>query len=504
MSGVAAEDLDNFWLIWAAVLVFFMQCGFTMLECGAVRSKNVSNIIFKTSMDALLAATCYWICGWAFAYGGELTGTKQNAFIGSGEFCLVSSGPFPVGSYGSWFFQWAFTATAATIVSGAVAERIRIEAYVLLSAFLCAFIYPVVVHWVWSGNGWLSAFNTGDLADKRLGTNGMLDFAGSGVVHLVGGAASFFSALILGPRRGRFGPRGESVADAAAREQIFRPHNRVLASLGTLILWFGWYGFNCGSTLAASGGGSTIAAKVAVTTTLGAATGGASAMILARIIAGFLDVDALLNGILAGLVSVTAGCSLVEPWASVVMGLIGGAIYYGFGRLCLVIKVDDPLQACAVHGAAGIWGCFAVGLFATQENLLFSYSIASDKYGLFYGGGWEQLGVQCVGFITICAWTAALVAALLLPLKACHFLRVLPHIEDAGLDESEHGGHVYADDQKKAAINSLAKGEPAYPTAYPDYGEYGVYGDTAYATPAVSYAPAYAPAYGPTYAAPMY
>jgi Amt family ammonium transporter len=502
---VDAADLDNFWLIWAAVLVFFMQCGFTMLECGAVRSKNVSNIIFKTSMDALLAALCYWICGWAFAYGGEATGTKVNAFIGSGEFCLVSSGDFPAGSYGSWFFQWAFTATAATIVSGAVAERIRIEAYVMLSAFLCAFVYPVVVHWVWSSNGWLSAFNTGDLADKRLGTNGMLDFAGSGVVHLVGGAASFFAAAILGPRRGRFGPKGESVADAAAREQIFRPHNRVLASLGTLILWFGWYGFNCGSTLAASGGGSIIAAKVAVCTTLGATSGGASAMILARFVCKFLDVDALLNGILAGLVSVTAGCSLVEPWAAVVMGLIGGAIYYGFGRLCLVIHVDDPLQACAVHGAAGIWGCFAVGLFATQDNLAFSYSITSDKYGLFYGGGWEQLGVQCVGWITITAWTGGLISALLLPLKACHFLRVAPEVEDAGLDESEHGGHVYADDQKKNVTGELAKGGiPAYPEAYPDYAEYGVYGGTAYATPAVSYAPAYAPAYAPTYAAPMY
>lgn len=467
-------DMDTFWLIWAAVLVFLMQCGFTMLECGAVRSKNVSNIIFKTTMDALLAALFYWICGWGFAYGGDFTGTKQNGFIGSGEFCLVSSGPFPENQYGSWFFQWAFTATAATIVSGAVAERIRIEAYVLLSGSICGFIYPVVVHWVWSGVGWLSAFNDGSVT-SRFGTNGMLDFAGSGVVHLVGGAASFAAAWILGPRRGRYGPKGESAVDRKTREAVFRPHNRVLCSLGTLLLWFGWFGFNCGSTLAISGGASVVAAKVAVCTTLGAASGGASSIVLNRLVKGFLDVDSLLNGVLAGLVSITAGCSLVEPWAAVVIGLIGGCFYLAAVKLCHLVHVDDPLEAGPVHGAGGIWGCIAVGLFTTDYNLATAYGATTGKYGLFYGGGWEQLGVNCVGWLTISVWTMAMVLILLFPCRLLGILRVHPHVEDAGLDESEHGGSVY-EGSGKAAVKAdpfedpyggyLPPQAPYYPSMY--------------------------------------
>uniref|UniRef100_A0A7S1JE34 Ammonium transporter n=1 Tax=Eutreptiella gymnastica TaxID=73025 RepID=A0A7S1JE34_9EUGL len=454
-------DMNQMWLILCAVLVFFMQVGFTMLECGSVRAKNVSNIIFKNVLDAVIAILAYWICGWAFAYGGDparaTSGTKTNTFIGSGEFCLVSSGAPEPAVYASWFFQAVFAATAITIVSGAVAERITMQAYAAMAVFMCAFIYPVVVHWVWSAQGWLSAFNTDSAT--RFGTNGMLDFAGSGVVHLVGGTSSFIAAWILGPRLGRFGTNRESIQHKQERAKIFRPHNRCLASLGTLILWVGWYGFNCGSTLVIANGASFVAAKVAVTTTLSAAAAGATCMLTNFFLTHTLDIDATLNGILAGLVSITASCSLVEPWAAVTIGLIGGFVYLGFSRLLVMLHIDDPLNASAVHGAAGLWGVTAVGLFTTANNLSSAYAVANpQKYGLFYGGGWEQLGVQCVGWLVILAWSAVLTALLLLPLKRLGHLRISPEVEVMGLDDQEHGG---------AYMTSLAQHEEFPEDPYP-------------------------------------
>ena len=457
-----AEDLNTGWILLCGSLVFFMQCGFTMLECGAVRTKNVSNIIFKTTIDILLAIIGFWICGWGFAYGGDTANaavpghTAQNPFIGSGEFCLVSSGDPPTSVYALWFFQWAFSATAATIVSGAVAERIQVTAYGFLSFAMTGLIYPVVVHWVWSTAGFLSAFNSD--AGSRVGRNGMLDFAGSGVVHVTGGTASLVISAILGPRRGRFVPFSahETVDAMAKREALFRPHNRVLASLGTLILWFGWYGFNCGSTLGLANGASQVAAKVAVTTTLSAASSGLVAILVGRWVHGHLDIDCLLNGVLAGLVSITAGCSLVEPYAALCIGLVGGLAYIFFTRACIAMHVDDPLQASAVHGACGIWGCFAVGLLATQANLSRAYGHDTGAYGLFYGGGWEQLGVQCLGILCIIVWVAVMSALLALTLKIAGMLRVDAETEELGLDSCEHGGHVYDFRSSHAPPTALA------------------------------------------------
>mmetsp|Transcript_126556 Transcript_126556/g.219271 ORF Transcript_126556/g.219271 Transcript_126556/m.219271 type:complete len:448 (-) Transcript_126556:556-1899(-) len=439
-----------------AILVFFMQTGFTMLECGTCRSKNSINIVFKNTLDACMSGMAFCAIGWAIAYGGDTHGGPRNGFIGSGEFFLVSSGAF--GGYAGWFFQWAFAATTATIVSGAVAERCAVGGYMVMSFIMISFIYPVVVHWVWSGAGWLSAFCDTD-AFNRVGTNGLIDFAGSGVVHLTGGVAAFVGAAILGPRKDRFGPKDESPEDQAARDKAFAPHNHTLVAMGTLILWLGWYGFNAGSTLALSGGFHAVSAKVCVTTTMAAAAGGWAALILARIFKKFWDADSMMNGVLAGLVGITAGCSTLEPWAAALSGFIAGIIYYGWCALLRKIKVDDVLGASAVHGAAGIWGVIAVGLFATPGNMAAAYA-DTGVHGLFYGGGGEQLGVQVLGCVAIIAWVAVTSGIMFGVMKVAGILRVSEAEEVMGLDEAEHGGSGYAFDKPSTQVFTHKKVHP--------------------------------------------
>lgn len=440
-SGGAAStsDLDNLWLMLCAILVFFMQTGFTLLECGTCRSKNVVNIVFKNTTDACTAGITFWAIGWGVAYGGDYTDAATNGFIGSGEFFFVSSGEWA--EFAGWFFQWAFAATTATIISGAVAERCQIGCYMIISAIMISFVYPVIVHWIWSGNGWLSAFAGEGVT--RAGTNGMVDFAGSGVVHLTGGVGAFIGALILGPRKDRFGDKGESAEDRAIRDKAFAPHNAAFVCVGTLILWLGWYGFNAGSTLMLSGGASAIAAKVCVTTTLAAVSGGWGALFLARIFKKYWDANSMMNGILGGLVSITAGCSVVEPWAAMVIGFLGGFIYYGWNALLYRLQIDDVLGASAVHGACGVWGVLVVGLFATEANMASAYGSTSGVYGLFYGGGGEQLGIQFLGCLAIIVWVGVTCTIMFMIMKLLGVLRVTPEEEIAGLDISEHGVSGY-------------------------------------------------------------
>eukprot|EP00668_Euglena_longa_P044624 GGOE01060005.1.p1 GENE.GGOE01060005.1~~GGOE01060005.1.p1 ORF type:complete len:529 (-),score=109.65 GGOE01060005.1:1134-2690(-) len=447
------KDMDTMWVLCTAFLIFFMQCGFTMLECGSVRTKNVSNIIFKVTIDAVLSIVGYWMFGWGFAYGGDYTGSGGNQFIGYGEVCLVSAGYPPPNIYANWFFQWAFVATAATIVSGAVAERINIYAYSVFSFIMTSFIYPVVSHWIWSTKGWLSTTNT-----AHFGTNGAFDIAGGGVVHLTGASASVVGCIILGPRRGRFGPRNEPMEDKIAREELFRPHNRVLFALGALILWFGWYGFNCGSTLAVSGGKGYLAGMVAVNTTLAGAGAAITALVLSRFMLGHLDVDSLLNGLLAGLVSITAPASLVEPFLALIIGMVGGVIYFWLARLFVWLRIDDPLQAGAVH-LCGAWALFSVGIFTSSRNMewTFPHLVGSKSYGLFTGGGWEQLGLQCLAILCIMAWTMSVSGAIFLIMRLLGVLRVPASVEEDGLDTSLHGGSVYDLNSKAALMDGRAK-----------------------------------------------
>jgi Amt family ammonium transporter len=343
-----------------------MQAGFAMLEAGIVQPKNTTNILFKNMIDASLASWCFLFLGYGFAYG-----TDAGGFIGTSNFALTDvynhAGCTPVGDatectgadgeiladdgWVGFFFQWAFAGAAATIVAGSVCERTRIEAYFCYSIVLTVFIYPVVVHWGW-GSGFLSAWgampdadgNARPLFSKTEASNGMIDFAGSGIVHMVGGFSGLMGAIVVGPRAGRF-VDGRTVELYAG--------NKILQSLGTFILWFGWYGFNCGSTLMISANAANVAGKVAVTTTLAAASGGITATTLSKIVIGNYDISLSLNGVLAGLVGITANCSVVNPWHAVIIGIVAALLLFAGHFGLLKAKIDDPCDACVVHGLVG-------------------------------------------------------------------------------------------------------------------------------------------------------
>ena len=317
----------------------------------------------------------------------------------------------------------AFAATAATIVSGSVAERCRLSAYFFYSTFLTILVYPVVVHWVWDSEGWLCAWGS----NTSISNNGMIDFAGSGVVHMVGGFSGLMGAMAIGPRKGRFDEGGEDK---------YKPHNVLVAALGVCILWFGWYGFNCGSTLVIADGASAIASKVAVTTTLAAAA--TTCSMYSRILYGHFDLMLSLNGVLAGLVSITAPCPVVDPWAAIVIGIIGAFVFIGASALLKKLKIDDPLDAFPIHGACGFWGVIAVGIFATDANVAWSYGNVNDDVSTM-----KQLGVQLVAGLAIAGWTIVTSGALFFGLKLLGILRVSEEDEEEGLDKSEHNGSAY-------------------------------------------------------------
>jgi len=398
------NDVNTEWQILCGAIVFFMQAGFAMLESGTVREKNTHNILFKNMTDAVIGTLGWWLIGYAFAFGDE----NDGGFIGLASFALHKTDNFSF-----WFFQWAFAATTATIVSGSVAERCHLHSYFIYCLLQTIWIYPVVVHWVWDDQGWLCAWGPNLL----FGT-GFLDFAGSGVVHTVGGVAGFVGAVMLGPRIGRFSD------DPEKEREEFEPSSITFCGLGTLILWFGWYGFNCGSTLGVSGQMAT-ASLVATTTTIAASTGCLTTALMSRIFDSHFDVSLTFNGILAGLVAITAGCNCMQPWAAFVTGLIGGMVYYGFHRLLLALKIDDPLDASSVHGACGIWGVLAVGFFSDPALS----GVESRGY---------LIASQVVGILTIVSWTALNSLLVFIVLKYTVGIRVESADEIAGLDASEH------------------------------------------------------------------
>ncbi len=433
--------IDTAWLLIAAFLVFFMQAGFAMLEAGFVRSKNVANILMKNILDVSAGAIAFWAIGWGLAYG--FSGDATNGFFGNGHFFLADFDDWP-----SWIFQFAFAATAATIVSGAMAERTAFRAYLFYSVFITGIIYPVVVHWAWDGNGWLTAFR-----DNPIGTNGYLDFAGSGVVHMVGGFAGLMGAIIVGPRIGKYGPNGSI--------NPIPGHSISLAALGVFILWFGWYGFNPGSTLGLTGGFAALAAKVAVNTTLAAGAGAVACAFISNARTRNFDMGLTLNGALGGLVAITAPCAVVDPWAAIVIGLIAApVVIFGIEALDRA-RVDDPIGAVAVHGFAGVWGVLSVGLFATKSGIAQAY-VESDTYGLLLGGGAEQLGIQALGVLAIAGWTVATSGVLFAVIKYTVGLRVSPEEEERGLDLGEHGVEAYPDFQPSPTMAGIAGMRPVH------------------------------------------
>jgi ammonium transporter, Amt family len=415
------ESIDVAWLIIAGILVLFMQAGFGLVEAGFIRSKNVTNILMKNVLDASLGAISYWAIGFGLAYG---TAGAANMFFGFGSFFLINED-----DYATFFFQFAFAATAATIVSGAMAERTKFSAYLMYTVVITGVIYPIVTHWVWDEGGWLTAFTD----DPLMGV-GMVDFAGSTVVHSVGGWAALMGAVFVGARRGKFNPDGTVNA--------LPGHSLPLGFLGVLILWVGWYGFNAGSTLGLSDGLALTAARVATTTTLAAGAGAATAMFVSWLRSGKSDLSLTVNGVLGGLVGITAGAATVPPWAAVIIGIVAGVIIvYGVAFLDAV-KVDDPVGAVPVHLFNGIWGTLAVGLFTSQSLLDDGFGM-TEHYGLLMGGGANLLAVNAIGVIAVGAWTVATAGILFAAIRAINGLRVSPEEEDAGLDVGEHGMEAY-------------------------------------------------------------
>jgi Amt family ammonium transporter len=452
LAGKAnAADTNTFYLLWAGALVFLMQAGFATLSAGSIRTKNVKNILLKNLLDACMGALIWFLFGYGFAYDDNNDG-NANGFIGRGSHNLALSGVedkkagHDAGAqWVGWQFQFAFAAAAATIVSGAVAERCQLNAYLIYTACITGFIYPVVVHWVWDGAGFLSAFNAD--GDKRILT-GCIDFAGSGVVHMTGGWAAMVAAKILGPRIDRW-----------EKPHLFEGHSTPLQIIGTFLLWFGWYGFNPGSTLAInsdSGDLARDAARATVTTTLAAAAAGVTGLFLKHHLpaklggTGVYDIGHTCNSLLGGLVGITAGCSVVPVWCAIVVGFIAAFVYHLASCTMRKCKIDDPLDAFAVHGACGVWGVLAVGLFAVHEYAVSGFGV--DDAGLFMSGfKGELFGAQIIALLIEIPWVVTTSFILFSALKAAKILRVPADQEAAGLDVSKHGGSAYvSDDSVKA------------------------------------------------------
>ncbi|MBI1337257.1 MAG: ammonium transporter [Phycisphaera sp.] len=431
-SYVESSVLDGIWLMLTGTLVMFMQAGFAMVETGLTRAKNAINIMAKNLLDFCFGSLLFWVVGYAIMYGtnsgGGLFGfSSEYLFMGSGLDIAGNADGFA--NAAGWFFQMVFCATAATIVSGAMAERTKLSSYILYSCVISAIIYPISGHWIWGG-GWLGAMP----AD---GGWGMRDFAGSTVVHSVGAWAALAGAIMVGPRLGKYNKDGTANAIPG--------HNIVLAALGVFILWFGWYGFNPGSTLACHAGVSYIA----VTTTVAASAGSVAALFCSWIKFGKPDVTMALNGVLAGLVGITAPCASVEPWAAVVIGFIAGILVFCSVLFVeRVLKIDDPVGAVSVHGVCGAWGTISIGIFGSQKvDVLFWDDASCIKDGLLYGGGVSQLITQIVGVVAVFIYVFVAALILFAILKYTIGLRVSDVEQIEGLDLGEHDMAAYPDFQ---------------------------------------------------------
>jgi Amt family ammonium transporter len=397
--------IDVGWIIFAGCLVFLMQAGFTLLEAGYVRTKNTQSILMKNVMDCATGALGWFAMGYGLAYGEDSKDAEEGGgFIGTDHFFVRNKDLKKDGTgvgFANFFFQWTFCATAATIVAGSMAERCHLEGYILVSLSLSVLLYPVVVHWTWGG-GWL--------AEK-----GYNDFAGSGVVHMFGGIVALVGAKILGPRLGRFDP--------ATMEEVKKPSSMLNICLGTLMLWFCWFAFNAGSTLGLSGGNSLTAGRCCATTMLSAASGGLTGFIIASKREKKFDIGAFTNGILGGLVGITAGCANIDLHLAVLIGFIAGIIVDLATALLEKLQIDDPVGAFPVHGACGIWGVIAAGLFDLDKG----WFTTSTNFN-------DSLGPQLLGILAIAAWASCCTAPLFLFLNKIGMLHVGEGMEERGLD----------------------------------------------------------------------
>lgn len=491
-----------------------------MLEVGMVRKKNTRNILLKNLLDCCIGALIWWLCGYAIAFG---SGKHRNEFAGgeNGYFFASKTNPAADDTIGdempgqnyfqSWFFQYAFSATAVSITSGAVAERCHMSAYVIYSIILVGFVYPVVVHWCWSTDGWLSNFALGDTSDdynpaRRWSSVGVIDFAGSGVVHLTGGVSAFCGAYIIGPRtRSKENP-------SSNEDPKFPSQSSSLQILGTFILWFGWYAFNAGSTLGmwpggdasptpdpvAGGGAPLLASRAVMTTTLSAASATITSAVMPVGLLSCLkrlatcmearmknkdmrnpnldfwiqkvlaqdnrwDLGCSLNGTLGGLVSITAGCVVVEPWAAVIIGMIGSVLQISWSAFMKYLKIDDVVDAVSVHGACGMWGVLAAALFAKKDYVCqyaggLCNGDARNAMGAFYGGNGKFLGMALLQILCIWFWVGLSMATVFKTLKIFKMDRVSDRKQRHGLDDSFHGG-MDRDDEIEISGNNHDRDE---------------------------------------------
>ena len=414
--GELVNGLNTVWMLLAAMLVFFMQPGFALVEAGFTRVKNTANILMKNFVDFMFGSLLYWFIGFGLMFG-------VGGFVGMPHFFNLSfydGGGLP--TEGFLVFQTVFCATAATIVSGAMAERTKFSMYLVYTIFISVLIYPVSGHWTWGG-GWLMNGEENSFMTNIFGTT-FHDFAGSTVVHSVGGWIALVGAAVLGPRIGKYGKDGRSKAIPG--------HSLTLACLGVFILWFGWFGFNPGSQLAAATGtDQTVISHVFLTTNLAACAGGFFALTASWIKYGKPSLSLTLNGVLAGLVGVTAGCDLVSPFGAVMIGAICGIVMiFSVDFIDHISKIDDPVGASSVHGVCGCLGTILTGLFATEE-------------GLLYGGGYNFLLAQLFGTTVVGCWAAGMGYLIFKGLDKIHGLRVPNRIEEEGLDIYEHGESAY-------------------------------------------------------------
>ncbi|WP_318503351.1 ammonium transporter [Bacillus sp. T3] len=391
--------MDTVWVVLTAAMILLMEGGFALLEAGFVRAKNSVNIIMKVFADITIGTLCYFAIGFGLMYGSDKLGLfGSNGFFIKGNLSHID---LTISLDTFWLFQGAFVIAVISIVSGAVAERVSFRAYLLYAILMTSFIYPIAGHWVWGG-GWL-----GDL--------GMQDFAGSAVIHALGGFAALAAAILIGPRKGKFSDIGTS--------SIALPSNLPLASVGAFLLWFGWFGFNAGSTLAAT---DVRIGHIAIVTMLSAASGGAATMFYTLFRYGRSDAPSVINGSLAGLVGITAGCAFVSDVLAILIGAVAGVLMMTATNWLEARQIDDPVGAFPVHAVSGVWGTIAVGLFASDG-------------GLFTEGSWHLLAVQVIGLVVLCAWGFALTWLSLKLINIWVPIRSTEEEEEVGLDISYHG-----------------------------------------------------------------
>lgn len=421
-----ASGLDTIWVVLTAAMILLMEGGFALLEAGFVRQKNAVSIIMKVFVDIAFGALIFFFIGFAFMYGKDAGGLIGTTGFGMGGDLTHINLSISHDTY--WLFQCAFVIAVISIVSGAVAERINFHAYILYTIAMTGLIYPIAGHWVWSIGGWLGGL-------------GMIDFAGSAVIHALGGFSALAAAILVGPRIGKFSEDGTS--------NIVPPSNLPLASVGAFILWFGWFGFNSGSTLSATNGSI---GHIAVTTMLAAASGCATCILFTMFRYRKADPPMVINGSLAGLVGITAGCAFVSDAAAILIGAVCG-IAMVFATEFLESKgIDDPVGAFAVHGVSGSIGTLAVGLFAQPE---LTEGIGKGYSGLLYGGGWSLLGVQSLGLVVVCIWGFAMTWIAFKLIGRLVPIRVSRDEEIVGLDVGIHGVPAYSQEHDFIELNRL-------------------------------------------------